>query len=102
MYPSCLSQLRSGCGVDEAVMCESKRGAEYAARPRFRTQHHRTQRDVGGKGISLGDDREPDEDKQPDPLLDWPRKPQIQTAAAEIVKDRIFFEQLSVDVDAPH
>src|SRR6185503_20971263 len=35
-------------------------------------------------------------------MPDPPRKPQIQAAAAKIVKDSVLFERLIINVDAPH
>jgi hypothetical protein len=81
---------------------ESDRGAEYAAWPRFSAQHHPMQRDASSGGVGVGRGRESDENKQSDTLLNPPRKPQIQTAAAEIVKDGVLLERLIIAVDASH
>src|SRR5262245_10584175 len=79
----------------------SDRCAEYAARPRLRAQHHPMQRNTAYRGVSIRGGCETDENKEPDSLLDLPCKPQIQTAAAEIVKDSALFEPLSFDVETP-
>src|SRR5262245_41106568 len=83
-------------------MYESDRGAERAAWERFDPQRHPMQRDAGSAVVNVGADRESDENKQFSALRKPPYKPQIQPAAAEIVKNSMRFERLSVNVDAPH
>jgi hypothetical protein len=88
--------------TDETVMCKADSGAEYAAWPWFDPQRRPMERDAGSRSVGVECDREPDKDKHPDTLLNPPRQPQIQAAAAEIVKDGVLFEWLIVDVDAPN
>jgi hypothetical protein len=83
-------------------MREADRRAENATWPRLGTQRHAMQRNSGYRAISVEGDRELEKHKQLNARLNLPRQPQIQSAAAEIVKDCMLFEWQIVDVDTSY